>query len=140
MHRSLSSSFRRFQALLWLLLPLLLLGCDSIEVKKQANDFDDIIKSYEASLRWGDLTDLYKTLGPEQAAMSDIPDNLDNIKVTKVERIVSPGVNGDEGIATLKIHYLFRDQQIVKKLIDKQTWHHFEDKGWLRTNPIPNFQ
>jgi hypothetical protein len=128
----------RFRVLLYLF-PLLLMGCEAVEVKQQANQFDDTVRSYEASLRWGDLSDIYLVLTPELAKEAEIPPDLENIKVTKVERLGSPRVNEDVGIISLRIHYLFRDRQVIRKLIDRQQWRYSEKAGWRRSNPIPSF-
>ncbi len=40
-----------------------------------------------------------------------------------------------------QIDYLFRDRQVVRSIIDQQSWKYYPDTGnWVRTNLIPVFK
>lgn len=128
-------------------LVLLLAGCESMSPIKAFKDKDKqdtltkTLHSYELTVRWGELTQIYTFLEPDMARGTIKQDNLNNIRVTGYEVIKGPASTGEnDAIQTAKIDYIFSDRQVQKTIIDTQTWVYKPDqKEWRRTNPIPKF-
>jgi hypothetical protein len=126
---------------------LLFTGCESFSPIKAFKDKDKqdsmtkALHSYELTVRWGELAQIYSFLVPELAIKAEIQNNLNNIRVTSYEVIKGPSaISEHQAMQTVKIHYIFNDRQVQKSLIDNQEWTYFEDKReWRRANQIPRF-
>ena len=130
-----------------IILALLFTGCESlspIQAFKDKDKQDSMTKtlhSYELTVRWGELGQIYSFLHPDLAKESKIQDGLNNIRVTSYEVIKGPAaVSSFQVMQTVKILYIYDDRQIQKTLIDNQEWTYNEEKEeWRRTNFIPKF-
>lgn len=129
-----------------LLIPLTLLiglsGCQLLDKKRAETSLQSALSAYENNMRWGEVVKAYGFLKPEISRDVEIPEGLDNIRVTKYE-VIQPAVSPDEltAVTTVMIHYLFRDRQVVRSLSDRQVWELDEEsKRWYRINPIPEFK
>ena len=128
-------------------LTLIFTGCESFSPIKAFKDKDKqdsltkTLHSYELTVRWGELTQIYTFLEPDMARTTVRQDNLANIRVTSYEVIKGPSATSEnDAIQTAKIDYIFNDRQVQKTIIDTQTWVYKTDKKeWRRTNPIPKF-
>ena len=133
---------RIFAASLGLLLASLLLsGCQSLDRKKQDKLLTQTLRTYESTLRWGDLRKAYSFLEPELATKTDVPSGLENIQVTGYE-IVSPPVPMSEKsiMQVAHIQYVLKDQQMEKSITDQQLWeYNLEDQRWYLTSKVPPF-
>jgi hypothetical protein len=120
---------------------LLLSGCARLEHKKQNELLTQTLRTYESTLRWGDLRKAYSFLKPEQAAKTDIPSGLENIQVTGYE-VISPPVSLSKDNATQVAHikYVRKDQQMEKTITDQQLWEYApEEKHWYLISKVPDF-
>ena len=125
-----------------LLAMTLFTGCQTIRERSAANKLQSTLRSYEATVRWGNPLSAYDFLAPELREKTTPPDNLDNIRVTSYEPL-TPAASIDETTATqrVKISYVLRDQQVQRTLTDDQVWQQQgKKKNWLRINPIPEFK
>ncbi len=130
-----------------LILALSFTGCESlspIQAFKDKDKQDSLTKtlhSYELTVRWGELGQIYAFLHPDLAKEAKIQDNLGNIRVTSYEAIRGPIATSEfQAIQAVKILYIFNDRQIEKTMIDNQEWTYNAEKDeWRRTNPIPKF-
>lgn len=117
-------------------------GCRTLDKKRAEKSLESTLRSYEITIRWGELTEAYSFLKAEIAIDNAIPEGLDNVRVTKYE-VVQPAVNIDENtvVQTANIEYLFRDRQVVRSLNDRQVWElDKESNKWYRINPIAEFK
>lgn len=124
-----------------LLASLLLSGCQSLEHRKQNQLLTQTLRSYESTLRWGDLRKAYSFLKPEQAAKTEVPSGLENIQVTGYE-VISPPVSLSEENVTQVAHikYVRKDQQMEKTITDQQLWEYVpEEKRWYLISKVPDF-
>jgi len=124
-----------------LLASLLLSGCTRLEHKKQNELLTQTLRSYESTLRWGDLRKAYSFLKPEQAAKTEVPSGLENIQVTGYE-IISPPVSlsDDNAMQVAHIKYVRKDQQMEKTITDQQLWEYDqEEKRWYLASKVPSF-
>jgi len=130
---------------LGLLLALSLAACETVETAGRKNQMDFDLKAYGHEVRWGQIEALPSYLRPDmiesQPAVAASPGN---IRVTGYEVLVSPHQIGEDKnrvAQTVRINYIFRDRQVVRSLIDKQTWEwNADEKKWYRSNPIPVFR
>jgi len=132
---------------LLLALTLLFTGCESLSPIKAFKDKDmqdtltKTLHSYELTVRWGELTQIYSYLEPELAKQTKMQENLNGIRVTSYEAIKGPsGTSENEAMQSVKIRYIYRDRQVEKTMIDHQEWtYNPEKREWRRTNSIPRF-
>ena len=120
---------------------LLLSGCQSLEQKKQNILLTQTLRTYESTIRWGDLRKAYSFLKPELAATTEVPSGLENIRVTGYE-VISPPVSLSEDNATqvAYIKYVRKDQQMEKTITDQQLWEfNPEEKRWYLISNVPDF-
>jgi hypothetical protein len=130
-----------------LFLSLLFAGCGSLSSmqifkdKKKQDTLTKTLNSYEMTMRWGELPQIYTFLEPDLVRQAVRQDNLNNIRVTSYEVVKGPaGISETQVLQTVNIHYIFNDRQIQKTLVDNQEWtYNEENKEWRRTNSIPNF-
>lgn len=100
------------------------------------------VRTFEDVVRWGALQKMYlfQKRDPEKAV--ELPDGLDNVRVTGYE-LAAPIARVSEGrwAQTAVIDYVLIDRQVVRQLIDQQVWVSADDgKTWYRENPPPRFQ
>ena len=110
--------------------------------KESERTLQEQLKAYEASLRWGYPGQAYNFLKPELAKKSEIPKNIDRIKVTQYKVIQRPHLIAEDIAAQVAvIGYVHEDRQVERSLTDHQRWEYDkEKKHWYRINPIPEFK
>ncbi len=130
--------------LLALLSGLLLGGCGTLSKAKKNQALDLRLREYAHEVRWGALEALPSYLEADKLSeQPPIADDPQNIRVTEYEVLRPPMPGSDENqiTQTVKIDYLFRDRQVVRSIIDQQSWKYYPDTGnWVRTNLIPVFK
>ncbi|MCB1772969.1 MAG: hypothetical protein KDI88_05095 [Gammaproteobacteria bacterium] len=123
-------------------LVLLLGGCKS-------NPFgDDVppklynqVQSYEDTVRWGDLHNLYLFAGPDALKSAKVQDGLDNIRVTGYQGSPLRQVSETRWAVTAVIDYVLTDRQVVRQVVDNQVWVSGDDgKTWFLDSPLPQFR
>jgi hypothetical protein len=127
-----------------LALTLLVSGCNTLGIFKTKDMQDTLsqtLHTYELTVRWGELSQIYSFLEPELAKQTEIQENLSGIRVTSYDVIKKPSNTGEnEAMQSVQIRYIYRDRQIEKTIIDHQQWtYNGEKREWRRTNPIPKF-
>jgi hypothetical protein len=128
--------------LAFLLAVALLTSCQAFRDKSDETKLNKLLKAYEQNLRWGSLSNIYNFLDADLRKQTSVPEELENVKVTKVRRL-TPVVANNETSVTIKISidYVFQDEQVERTLVDEQVWEQQEETGeWFRTNPIPRFE
>jgi hypothetical protein len=99
-------------------------------------------EQFEAVVRWGALQKMYVFVKRAPDEVVEIQEGLDNIRVTGYE--LGSGlamVEPTRWRQTAVIDYVLVDRQIVRQVIDDQTWvSEDEGKTWYRENPPPQFQ
>jgi hypothetical protein len=107
------------------------------------DELSNTVRAYENTIRWGRITAAYDFLQPEMAASVEIPQGLEEIKVTGYDRL-GPLVPLDEDKLRFRtaaaIRYVHLDRQVERGITDQQVWEwDAEAKRWWRANPIPSF-
>jgi len=109
-------------------------GCQSMSERRRDESLASTLKLYGKVLRWQ---------GPqEQGAMLANPELAPiyrGITVTSYQVVSNPAKTGEnEARQTAVIEYVHQDNQIIKRIIDQQTWEYdTEYQRWLRENPPP---
>jgi len=120
---------------------LLLAGCQSLSERKQADALQEVLRNYEGVIRWGSVDQARRFLKPE--AM-DAPQALPTapLRVTHYEVVQGPTmVDAGKAIQTALIQYVFVESQVVRELIDQQTWEYdLANESWYLASPLPIFK
>ena len=129
---------------LLLALTLLVSGCNTLGIfktKDMQDTLNQTLHTYELTVRWGELSQIYSFLEPELAKQTEIQENLSGIRVTSYDVIKKPSSSGEnEAMQSVKIRYIYRDRQVEKTIPDHQEWtYNGEKREWRRSNPIPKF-
>ena len=122
---------------------LLLSGCNSVtmdSLKPSQEKLKSTLRSYEVTVRWGNIADAYKHLTPELQELAKIPSSLENIKVTHYEVLSPLQMKDDKALQQVRIRYIHQDRQVMRTLIDQQQWIELPEQGWRRANPMPQFR
>jgi hypothetical protein len=125
-------------------LTLLVAGCNTLSLfksKDMQDSLDKTLHTYELTVRWGELSQIYLFLDPELAKQTSQQKNLDGIRVTSYDVIRGPDKSAENQVMqSVRISYIYRDRQVEKTIIDNQQWTYNAEKNeWRRTNPIPKF-
>ncbi len=123
-------------------LPILLLMFLSLTACMATNPYAPVpkelalrVRAYEAIARWGDLLKLYAFVEPGETV--GIPPTLGRVRVTHYEASDLRELENGDWAQVAVVEYVLTDQQVVRKVIDRQVWHSpDEGKTWFR-NPLP---
>lgn len=129
------------RALILTICLVLLSGCQTISERKQADDLLEVLRDYEAVMRWSSLEQARRFLQPEKAGemVATTPRDL---RVTHYEVVQGPSMLGeDNAVQTAVIQYVFEESQVVHELVDQQHWRYDpEAKRWYLASPLPVFK
>lgn len=124
-----------------ILLFILMSGCQTLGEHKRAETLENVLRRYEASIRWTSGAQSHNFMPPESEHREYRP-APPNIKVTHYEVVQGPTMLGeDRAIQTVIIQYVFQDTQILRELNDKQEWRYSEEEEtWYLYSPVPEFK
>lgn len=115
----------------------------------QTNPFSEVpdrltlqLKTFESVVRWGALEKMYAFEKHEPDRPVQIPEGLDNVRVTNYE-LASPlaRLTPTRWTQTAVIDYVLTDRQVVRQVVDHQVWVSDDDgKHWYRQTPVPQFR
>lgn len=122
------------------LLLLFVAGCQSLGERKQADALQEVLRKYEAVIRWGSLEQASHFLRPEAASTAVLkPDR--ELRVTHYEVVQGPSmVEEGKAIQTAVIQYVFVETQVVREVVDRQSWE-FDPQAerWYLISALPRF-
>jgi hypothetical protein len=123
------------------LLLSLLMGCQTISERKQANALQDVLRNYEAVIRWGSLDQARQFLPQDKQSDAAVQAPRD-LRVTHYEVVQGPSMLGsDRAMQTAVVQYVFEESQVVRELVDRQTWElDPESQSWHLVSPLPEFK
>ena len=129
------------RAFIFTLLLSLLAGCQSLSERKQADSLQEILRNYEAVIRWGSIDQARRFLSPDRQseAVAPVPRDL---RVTHYEVVQGPSMLGpQQAVQAALVQYVFEDSQVVRELVDRQTWQYMpESQSWYLISPLPEFK
>jgi len=131
------------RSLILLIVVMLFAGCQTLEIKERQNSLDKALNAYETAIRWSYIRQAYSLLKPELIKDIEIPQGLENIKVTQYE-ILEPAVivsmKSDIARQSVFISYVEKDRQKEKTITDHQLWEYDKEaKRWYLISDIPAF-
>ncbi len=120
----------------------LLAGCQTMESKNRQESLDKVLHAYETAIRWGYIRQAYNLMRPERLEEIEIPQGLENIKVTRYE-VLEPAVSNpksNNASQVAYIDYVERDRQQERRIADHQLWEYDPGaKRWYLISDIPAF-
>lgn len=119
----------------------LLMGCLSLSERKQADALQEILRNYEAVIRWGSLDQARGFLQTERQS-DEVMHTPRDLRVTHYEVVQGPSMLGENrAVQMALVQYVFEDSQVVRELMDRQTWE-YDSKGqtWHLVSPLPAFK
>ena len=130
-----------------ILLPLLIIltACQTLGEHKRADALQDVLRRYEASIRWTSGRQAQSFLPPREDGAQDgreTGQSAKNVRVTHYEVVQGPTMLGEErAVQTAIIQYVLQDTQIVRELSDQQEWRYDEEaEMWYLYSPVPVFK
>ena len=133
---------RRALLLLALLSPTLLGGCLTNPYGEVPEKLALRVRLFEDVVRWGALQKMYVFLKHADGEPVEIPEGLENVRVTGYE-LAEPinEIGPFRWRQAAVIDYVLTDRQVVRQIVDLQIWER-EDNGitWYRTTPVPEFR
>ena len=114
-------------------------GCQKVKEQSKATKLDNASNLYRKAIRWG-YYDIAMTVVDPKKPVNFNEDDYENIRVTSYE-ILQPAItDGVKAVQIMRLEYLLRDQQVIRKLTDRQTWRYDpEIKEWFLTSGFPKF-
>jgi hypothetical protein len=126
---------------LFLVLPFLLGACQTNPFTETPDRLLLQVRTFEDVVRWGDLRKMYLFQRRDEAESVEIPDGLDNVRVTGFDAGPLNKVSETRWTLSAVIDYVMTDRQVVRQLVDHQVWvSDDEGKTWYRENPPPQFR
>lgn len=128
-------------SLIWVVLVALLSGCQTLAEKRQSTKLEEVLRNYEGVIRWGAVEQIGRFYKPD-AAEGLMNKPLQAMRVTQYEVVQGPTVVEDNrAIQTAVIQYVFVESQIVRELMNQQTWEYdAEQERWYLISPMPEFK
>lgn len=126
-----------------LLVTGLLSGCQTIGEREQSKILEDTLRAYSGIIRWGSLEKAYSFRDPtNEEEPDDIPEGLDNIRVTSYEVVQGPTMTSETtAVQVVMIEYLHKDRQVIRRIQDKQLWRYNEEQErWSLSTRVPQFK
>lgn len=135
---------RRLSQLLFLIACCLLLGaCANQEIRSKQNILKDTLRSYAATIRWGDIDQAVGFIEPKLLAEHP-PTALElerfrQVRVSSYDEAPVVVINPDEVRQTVKIDLLNVNTQTARSIVDQQTWkYEKETKHWWLVSGLPD--
>lgn len=135
---------RLLRSLAWvvcLALILQLTGCQTLAERKQNTRLENVLRTYEGVIRWGAIDQIGRYLRSESVnTLLRMPEQ--EMRVTHYEVVQGPTlVEENRAIQTAVIQYVFVESQVVREIIDQQTWEYVPDEErWYLVSPSPDFK
>jgi hypothetical protein len=123
------------------LLFLLLTGCQTLSERRQSESLQEVLRKYEGVIRWGGVDQASQFLRP--GAMSEAgTSSAEETRVTHYEVIQGPSiVEENRAIQTAIIQYVFVNSQVVREILNQQTWEFDPESGnWYLISPLPTLK
>lgn len=122
------------------LIALLIAGCTAIDRDRRTVSLDSTVRAYLAALRWGDFEGMLAFLPPDTRP-EQVPAMFSDLRVTRFE-VVRPVVmlTDTQASQTVAIEYLYEYNQIVRRIIDRQSWRWDDEaQAWWLESGLPEF-
>jgi hypothetical protein len=130
---------KRIVVLLGLVLSVLS-ACQSLSEKRQASLLQDTLQRYEATVRWGDLSQAqgFGSAGSDTSSHKVRPD----LRITRYQVVQGPSLlDAEHAVQAVAIEYVYESTQQVREILDRQVWRYDpQAESWSRQSPFPTFR
>ena len=122
---------------------VLLGGCANKELRSKATILDETLRTYAATIRWGNFDQATSFIEPKQLAehppsQLDM-DRLHQVRVSSYNEQPAAPVGEDEVRQTVQIELVNVNTQTVRSIVDRQVWKYDEaGKHWWLTSGLPD--
>ncbi len=122
---------------------LLLAACASHEIRSRQVILDETLRSYAATIRWGDFEQAQSFLDPALRA-SHPPTSLEmaryrQVQVSGYDEQPAQPVGEDEIRQTVRIGLVNVNTQSARSIVDRQVWKYdAEARRWWLTSGLPD--
>jgi hypothetical protein len=135
-------NIRVLSKLIFIILVVLLSGCNRYTTQKRVNNIEAAITSYDVAMRWAQYPEAYRYhVAPNGTQPPVNYDALKELSVTGVkviEKILNPE-NTEANVKT-EISYYFKDEGTIRKLkLDQRWWVNEETNQWFIDGEFPKF-
>jgi hypothetical protein len=122
---------------------VLLGACANKEIRSKATLLDNTLRTYAATVRWGDFAQATSFIEPKLLAEhppSQLElDRLHQVRVTSYNEQPAIPVGEDEVRQTVQIELVNVNTQTARSIVDRQVWKYDEaGKHWWLTSGLPD--
>ena len=127
---------------------VLLAACASMsmdKIKTKETILEETLKTYAATIRWGDMTQALAFVDPKYRQEHPLSD-LDlaryrQVQVTSYNDQPAAPISADEVGQTVEIGLVNVNTQAARSIVDRQIWHYDEkEKRWWLTTGLPDIR
>lgn len=127
---------------------VLLAACASLsmdKIKSKESILEETLKTYAATIRWGDMTQALAFVDPKYRQAHPLTD-LDiaryrQVQVTSYNDQPAAPISADEVAQTVEIGLVNINTQSARSIIDRQIWHYDEKaKRWWLMTGLPDIR
>jgi hypothetical protein len=118
-------------------------ACANKEIRSKANILEQTLRSYAATIRWGDIGQATSFIEPKVLAEHP-PSQLDlerlkQVRVSAYEEQPPVPVGENEVRQTVQIELINVNTQTTRSIVDRQVWKYDEaTKHWWLTSGLPD--
>ena len=127
---------------------VLLAACASMsmdKIKTKDTILEETLKTYAATIRWGDMTQALAFVDPKYRQAHPLSD-LDmaryrQVQVTSYDDQPAAPIGADEVGQTVEIGLVNINTQAARSIVDRQIWRYDEkEKRWWLTTGLPDIR
>lgn len=121
----------------------LLSACATEKLRSKENILTETLRSYAASIRWGEFDQAIGFIDPKILAEHPLTsleiERLKQVRVSGYDEMPVVPVGEDEVQQTVKIDLLNVNTQVARSIIDRQTWKYDATaKRWWLVSGLPD--
>lgn len=131
------------KSLLLLTVLALLAGCSLENTRSREKILDDTLKSYAATIRWGDFVQAEAFVDPEYRKTHPLTETdrgrYQQVQVSQYNERPPVVIDEDHISQTVEIGLVNVNTQRARSILDRQTWRYdAEAKHWWLTSGLPD--
>jgi len=127
---------------------VLLAACASMsmeKIKTKETILEETLKTYAATIRWGDMTQALAFVDPKYRQAHPLSDldlaRYHQVQVTAYNDQPAAPISADEVAQSVEIGLVNVNTQAARSIVDHQVWHYDEkEKRWWLTTGLPDIR
>jgi len=121
----------------------LLSSCATEKMRSKETILTDTLRSYAASIRWGEFDEAIGFIDPKILAEHPLTsleiERLKQVRVSGYDEMPVVPVSDDEVQQTVKLDLLNVNTQVARSVVDRQTWRYdAAAKRWWLVSGLPD--